>query len=91
MNVLKIFARIEWKDTSKNPQEVKTTPKDSKMFSLSSPRANKKTELTPRVITRFDRYPKSRKVPEREQADRDEIESDQFIQASPHDSGWVVG
>ena len=22
----KIFARIEWKDTSKNPQEVKTTP-----------------------------------------------------------------
>ena len=28
---------------------------------------------------------------EREQEDRDEIESDHFIQASPHDSGWVVG
>ena len=24
--ISKIFARIEWKDTSKNPQEVKTTP-----------------------------------------------------------------
>ena len=28
---------------------------------------------------------------EREQEDRDEIESDHFIQASPHDSGWTPG
>jgi hypothetical protein len=27
----------------------------------------------------------------REQEDRDEIESDQFIQAPPHDSGWAIG
>ena len=26
IKIFKIFARIEWKDTSKNPQEVKTTP-----------------------------------------------------------------
>ena len=32
-----------------------------------------------------------RPVAEREQEDRDEIESDQFIQASPHDSGWAIG
>ena len=32
-----------------------------------------------------------RPVTESEQEDRDEIESDQFIQASPHDSGWAIG
>ena len=28
---------------------------------------------------------------ESEQEDRDGIESDQFIQAPPHDSGWAIG
>ena len=32
-----------------------------------------------------------RPVTEREQEDRDGIESDQFIQASPHDSEWGIG
>ena len=32
----KIFARIEWKDTSKNPQEVKTTPSRNPFGSSSA-------------------------------------------------------
>ena len=32
--------------------------------SINYPRANKKTELTPRVITRFERYPRESKQTE---------------------------
>ena len=60
----KIFAKIEWKDTSKNPTAAAV-----------------QQEVNHSI----------RPVPEREQADRADIESDQFIQASPHDSGWAIG
>ena len=42
------------------------------------------------VIKKVKFYSRSRKKVT-VQADRDEIESDHFIQASPHDSGWVIG